>query len=98
MATVCHMLTSATQNTTAPKNQSAFDPDSPRLKTMNQTMANVAAPLQANQPIVRQPFRLGSGLTGIGVGVRAESSKAACASPGAESPVALADCTRPVIV
>jgi len=77
------MVTITTQKTTAPKNHSALDPISPRLKMMNQTIARVPATPQANHQTPRQPNRCG---TAIGAGC------APLTSLRSESSAALVDC------
>ena len=82
------MVTITTHKTTAPKNHSALDPISPRLKMMNQTIATVPATPQANHQTPRQPNRCG---TAIGAGC------APLTSLRSESSAALVDCTSSVI-
>src|ERR1700754_519493 len=87
------MVTITAQKTTAPKNHSALDPISPRLKMMNHAMAKLPAMPQANHQTPRQPNRCASRLTGAVVGI----GSAPLTSPRSESSAALVDCTSPVI-
>jgi len=82
------MVTITTHKTTAPKNHSALDPISPRLKMMNQTIARVPATPQANHQTPRQPDRCG---TAVGAGC------APLTSLRSETSAALVDCTSSVI-
>jgi len=92
------MVTTTTQNTTAPKNQSALEPISPRPTKMNQPMATLPARPVANNPIPRQPSiaanQRGPWRTGT---VTAISSEGARTSTRSESLAALVDSASPVI-
>ena len=92
------MVTITTQNTTAPKNQSALEPISPWLRKMNQAMAAMPATPQANHPIPRQPSiaanQRGPWRTGIDSGI---GSVGVLTSARSESSAALKDCANPVI-